>query len=91
MHAKQAAPRAYLDKARSDVRSSWHSYIVVDVALDVVEPEGSLIVGHGGTRLCARYAGYEAEVVVCGIGSGAGFALLSRNIGGSARVSVVMV
>ena len=81
MYAKQAEARAYLDKARSDVRSSWHSYVVVDVTLDVVEPEGSLIVGHGGTRPCARYAVNEAEIVDCGVCSSASFALLSRNMG----------
>ena len=50
---------------------------MVDTALEVVEPEGSLIIWHGSTRLHAGDRIDEAEVKVVPIRAGARLALLT--------------
>lgn len=65
----------HLYKTRRHDRSSWNSYVVVDVALDVVEPECALVIWHGSARPDARDGIDETEIEIARASAGACFAL----------------
>ena len=70
----------HLHKTRRHVRTSWNDYIVIDVALDVVEPECTLVVWHRSACRYARDSINETEVKVARASTGACLALYAPSV-----------